>query len=75
MAKQRMTNAERLHRAFGAGAAFFVLVLVAFKLGYRGRKPIDLATSWADVAATVPSLLVLSALIGWCVYFWIGRRP
>ena len=68
-----MTNPERVNRALTLGIAFFVVAVVAFKLGYRGKKPFETATSWTDIAAATPGLLVLSALVAWAVYFWLGR--
>lgn len=75
MPEKMTTNIERLHSAFAGGTTFLVVALVGYWLGFRGKgRALDSTTTWADLLEVAPSYLVLSVLVGGCVYFWVSRR-
>ena len=75
MPEKMATNIERLHSALAGGIIFLVVALVGYWSGFRGKgRALDSATTWADLLEVAPSCLVLSVLVGGCVYFSVGRR-
>jgi len=75
MPEKTTTNIERRYWAFVGGIAFFVVALIGYWLGFRGKgRAFESTTTWSDLLQVAPSFLVLSTLVGGCLYFWLGRR-